>query len=166
MSNIGEQVILRLNTSALNALFPEGSEARVQLQSAVLAEAAGKYVKGQLTEEITGVLKARVDEVAKAINADGIMASLFERKGWNNVLEAREGGELVIAIKAKVQQVFKDHVETRMVEMIDARLVEWQELMEPNIRKMVDYKVQAITRDTLKGMVDKAFEAAGLTPVK
>jgi hypothetical protein len=164
--NIGEQVILRLNTSALNALFPEGTEARVQLQSAVLAEAAGKFVKGQLTEQVTGALKAHVDEATKKIDAEGIMESLFERKGWQKVLEVREGGGLAVAIKAKVEQVFKDHVETRMVELIEERLTKWQDGMEPSIQKMVDYKVQTITRDTLNAKVNEAFAAAGLAPVK
>lgn len=61
---------LRLDTEALAALFPEGSAARVELQSAVIAEFARKHLKPSLVlSEVTSIIsrerQAAVNEVLK-----------------------------------------------------------------------------------------------------
>ena len=61
---------LKLDTNAVESLFPEGSEVRVQLQNAVIAEMTkrlyDKAMKEALNEALSG-LRAVIDEKAKEV---------------------------------------------------------------------------------------------------
>lgn len=70
-----------LNPEAVNALFPEGSEARVELQRSVLSQLAKQYIKQpDLTAEISKHIEAaRKGVVEEALKALGIVKG----HGWN-----------------------------------------------------------------------------------
>ena len=53
---------IQLDTGAMNALFPEGSEARVQLQNAVIAN----FARNNLDKYISQEMKKTVEQVARA----------------------------------------------------------------------------------------------------
>ena len=61
---------LKLDTNAVESLFPEGSEVRVQLQNAVIAEMTkrlyDKAMKEAVNEALSG-LRAVIDEKAKEV---------------------------------------------------------------------------------------------------
>ena len=66
-------IVIKLDTPAMNALFPEGSTARVELQSAVLAEIIKKSLKpawvgDQVTNQIKAAQTAAVNQVLREMN--------------------------------------------------------------------------------------------------
>lgn len=58
--------VIALTPEALNVLFPEGSEARVELQRAALAMAARQFVKHALGDEAKAFLRGVVAEENRA----------------------------------------------------------------------------------------------------
>jgi len=60
--------VIALTPEALNVLFPEGSQARVELQRAALAMAAKQFVKHALGDEAKAFLRQVVQEENNATN--------------------------------------------------------------------------------------------------
>lgn len=100
---------ITLDTNALNALFPEGSQSRVDLRQAVIQnfvdrnfirvgdEVLKKMVKDEIINR-TRELPSVKDEVEKQIKA------LFVQKGWNNsdtAPEFRDSLRKIVEAKAR-----------------------------------------------------------------
>lgn len=128
-------LIIRLDVGAMNALFPEGTTARVELQQAVLANASKRFVKGQLDDGMRTYLKQVVGDCLKDIKYDAIVAELFDQvKGkFNSSLRIKDGGQLEQALKVAAEDFFRDNVNelletkveeirTRYLDTLDARL--------------------------------------------
>lgn len=96
---------VQLDTKAMNALFPEGSEARIQLQNAVIANFANgikdKYIEHEVQKivretvnfigteaQISRLIRERIQEEFKSVNM-----------GWyNTVYKVEERGKIDKAI--------------------------------------------------------------------
>lgn len=97
MSNI----LLRLDSSALNALFPEGSEARIDLQQAVISEFVKKHIKpgalgpGVLREletvradVLSEINRAKEEMAQKVLKDQGVIRDVFGRIELKNEAKA------------------------------------------------------------------------------
>lgn len=79
---------VQLDTNAMNALFPEGSEARVQLQNAVIANFAGKIKDKYLNDEVVKAVRETVDFVGTEQKIASLIRSKLEcefqhvNQGW------------------------------------------------------------------------------------
>ena len=79
---------VQLDTGAMNALFPEGSEARIQLQNAVIANFAYKMQDKYISNEVRKVVNETMDiagterQIGKKIRA--LLDAEFKvvNKGW------------------------------------------------------------------------------------
>ncbi|HBO9199663.1 hypothetical protein [Pseudomonas aeruginosa] len=167
MHNTGERIILRLNASAMNALFPEGTQARVDLQNAVLTEAATKHVKGQLDAETRKYLEALVTTIANKVDAGKMIGEAFARKNhWDSTLSVNPTSPMAAAIAEKVRDEFAKGLEDIIEREVAARLPAAIEGIDARVQQLVDMKVNSITREMMRKKVNEAFAAAGLAPIK
>lgn len=68
MTTNQNQILLRLNSEAIASLFPDGTQARVDLQSAVIAEFARKHIKPMtIGEEAAKQIRAARTSALEAI---------------------------------------------------------------------------------------------------
>lgn len=97
----------QLDTAAMNALFPEGSEARVELQKAVIANFARKMHDKHVDEEVRSIVREVVQErgsdyvVAKAIRAELDKHVKQDRNSWWNPTYS-------IGEESKIRKTIKD----------------------------------------------------------
>ncbi|MNQ65048.1 hypothetical protein D3C85_794930 [compost metagenome] len=128
--------VIRLDASALNTLFPEGTQARLELQNHVLCTVAKQFVRGALTEDVKSYLTQLSKDAAAELDVPSIvhrhftsvkdpnsqwsfMLKVDERMSSALVRAAREAFETEVEDKAEV--LLKERVE-RYVTTLDTRL--------------------------------------------
>lgn len=165
-NNIDSRMVLKLNTQTLNALFPEGTEARVQLQQAVVAEFAKKTARNSLDDAATTYLNALSKQVANKDALEGLVKSLFEREShpWNRgKLRVKEGGDLATAISDAIKEgldsKFRELIKQTVAEQID----DWKSKIGPSVEYAVRTNVEHITKAMIKEKVDAALTGIGLS---
>lgn len=92
-----------LNPEAVNALFPEGSEARVELQRSVLQQLVKQYIKQpDLNAEVTKYLgiarQSAVDEVLKTLG--GVQRTAY---GYSTQLSDAFKKEIGTTVRVEIQ---------------------------------------------------------------
>jgi hypothetical protein len=148
---------LRLDASALAALFPEGTEARVELQRAVIAEFAKQHIKPSM---VTYNVQAIVDAAKKTAVADALrdlklstgfgsnfeLSTQFKRQVHERAAESVNAlvrDQVAVSIKAHTVNV-QAHVDVQM------------KGLKASITKMVD----GVTDEFINKAVKERFEAA------
>ncbi|UYL85020.1 hypothetical protein pEaSNUABM55_00247 [Erwinia phage pEa_SNUABM_55] len=104
-------VELKMDTAALNALFPEGTEARVALQQAVI----NNITKNLLSKHLNQDIKDQVAEAAKALGlqynfqelVQKELGTYLDRRGWASTYPLQESRkeELAKSIRQQVSTV-------------------------------------------------------------
>jgi len=145
---------LKLDTQALTALFPPGTEARVELQSAVIAEFTRKSLRPELLgKDISDRLDAARTEALDAIKSGVASAkhAIFKEIGvaipkssWDNV-------ELTDQQKNAIRQQARAAVAGEVTAAIDARLTfhmkSIQTVLDANLTAMLEKLTESeITR--------------------
>jgi hypothetical protein len=159
MSN--NSLIIRLNPEALNSLFPEGSEARVQLQNSVLTQAAGQFVKGQLTPEVKEFLTAAVAKVAAHIDLEQHIAAAFARKnGWTSDLQVKDGSNMAQAIAERVKQEFESKHSERVDALVKHRASLILDDLDARIERSINAEVIRVADQRINERVRLALATA------
>lgn len=155
------KLVIRLNLEALNALFPEGSDIRVELQNSVLTQAASQYVKGQLTEETKKYLDVAISKVAACIDVEQYIASAFARKqGWNGGLELRDGSAIAEAIAVRVRREFEKKHSDRIDEVVRNRASLILDSLDQRIEKSINAEVVRLADNRINERVRLALATA------
>lgn len=104
-------VELKLDTAAVNALFPEGTQARVDLQQAVI----NNITKNLLSKHIDQDIKDKVVEAAKELGlqynfqelVQKELGTYLDRRGWASTYPIQESrkAELAKSIRQQVSTV-------------------------------------------------------------
>lgn len=161
MSN--NQLLLRLNSQALNDLFPEGSQARVNLQQAVVAEFVSKNIKPKnFGEDIQQQIESATEDVKKTINGAKVSvtnAMLKElgvvKGGW---------GEIVLndEIKQKINDAVKQTIDMQVQSAINAHIADkvskLSGAIEHNVQAAVGRMVNKEIGDAVKARVSNVLE--------
>lgn len=154
---MSEKTIIRLSADALDRLFPEGTEARVQLQQAVLSEVAGRYIKAQMT----GQMKAHIDEMIRRIHGaaelDEMVADSFLRQGYAGNLVPRPNGTVAQAIGEAVRQKVTDEFHEYVAKCVDANLADAVQKANEFAEHVVRRHINDGTADFLKEQVNAAW---------
>lgn len=100
---------IQLDTKALEALFPEGSEARVELQNAVIANFAKKMQERHLGEEVRQEISKAVRDAGVSLDSYSICRDILNKTVTNNgwsVADAKlkDDTSLTNAIRSFAQQ--------------------------------------------------------------
>lgn len=133
-------ITLKLDASALNALFPEGSEARVELSHAVLNQAAQQYVKGGITRAVSEYLDKHLVSAQTQFD-DAIRRQLTTCFNGKTVIGT--GQPLHHVLQASVKQALDSNVAKLIQDVSDKLVAEVAADLENRIRTVVDYKMGA-----------------------
>lgn len=123
-----DKTVLRLNTQAMRALFPEDSEARLDLQRNVMHAVVDKVVVTMMDAEVRKQVQEIVREEMGDIRemARNVIRSEFNLF-WNKTA-LKDGSQIKKAIREEVERRVKSQVEdlvkTTVDEAIDVNLDE------------------------------------------
>ena len=154
--DMSNKVIIRLNIDAMNALFPEGTEARVDLQAAVLREAAGRHVKGQLTDEMRRIIDKRVKEISSEFDVDAEIRKSFTKTGrWADDLTAKPGTPISKAIQSAARMQVEDHIASLISASVKRAVDGLSDKIEDSVSRIAD----RLTRDEISKKVRERLQS-------
>lgn len=147
-------VTLKLDTGAMQALFPEGSEARVELQRAVVANFISQHIKPSL-------IGAQVESMVKAAKEAAVKEALVDlgvTTSWGG------GTQLSDSFKAKLKEQASDSLRanigtaveqatTAVIATLGERIKNSVEMKtDDEIRRALRLRVEMITSGLKQGM--------------
>jgi len=146
---------LRLDATALAALFPEGSEARVELQRAVTDEFIRKHLNSKLVaDEVVGLLnRAKQEAITEATR------KLCDSHGWayNNVLSD--------TFKARIREEAQHFVYDETRKIVKAECERFSNNIEQTIidrmETLIDTTARAHVSTKLKERLNSALDMLG-----
>jgi uncharacterized membrane protein YheB (UPF0754 family) len=161
MTEQAARCVLKLNTPVLNALFPEGSEARVELISAALTEVTNTYVKSALSEHVQDYLKTLATKVKNESDIGGIVAKYFQTSGgWNSVASLKPDTQLTKALTAAIEKAFDAKFYALLEERIEAKVKDYTDKLDSRVEYAVKQRIDRLTTDAIQARVNAAVEAA------
>lgn len=161
MTEQAAKCVLKLNTPVLNALFPEGTEARVQLINAALTEVTNTYVKTALSQHVMDHLRTLTQEVKQATDITAIVKQYFDYSGlWNATTKLKVGTKFTDAIARAVESAFEDRLMSLITERVEARVANYEDTLEYKVDQAVKQRVERLTTDAIQKRVDAAVNAA------
>ncbi len=157
------RLVLKLNTPVLNALFPEGTAARVELQQAVVAEFARTVARQSMNDEAIAYLTQLGKDVASAANLEALVNQHFERSGvWNQPMKIRGHSEIIKTLATAAQTSYEDHLHDLIAEAATKACSAYEEKLEASVKYAVDKRVRSITAEMIQAKVNEAVKAAAL----
>lgn len=153
--------VLKLNMNVLSALFPEGTEARVELQQAVLAEVSRTYVKQALSADVQNYLRTLTQEIKQSTDVKGVVAKYFDTSAaWNSVTKLKPGTDLTKAITTAVENGLSDQFYQALSDKVEAVAKEYEDKLEARVEYAVKQRIDRLTTDAIQKRVDAAVNAA------
>ena len=161
MNEQAARCVLKLNTPVLNTLFPEGTEARVQLQQAVLEEAAKSFVKTSLSNHVSEFLSSLVTKVKNEADIGGVIARYFQTSGgWNSVASLKPDTQLTKALSAAVEKAFDDKFYELLEQRVEAKVADYVNRLESRVDYAVNQRLDRLTNEAIQKRVEVAVNAA------
>lgn len=142
---------LRLDAAALATLFPEGSQARVDLQQAVVAEFAKKHIKPSAAGLQAMVDKARVEAVAEVMKELGLTRGAYS----SNPVKLSDGVKYEIdqaarsAVREHSRERIEDYAKSAAATIAHDAKVLVSRLVDDEIRASIRAKVQEASNAVL-----------------
>lgn len=141
---------LKLDTAALSALFPEGSEARVNLQQACTENFARRHFRG-LGEDVL----RRLDVFRAEALAEIESKYTTQKNGWGpQVLSDSLREKMAAEVEKSVNQCFSDQVNACVAKAID----EFD--LESKIRRLLDSQIENFANRAAQRLVEERFKQA------
>ena len=111
---------LKLDTQALNNLFPEGTQARMDLQAAVIKNVVDSVIGKRVTEEIENMVIKHVNlmmpanhEIEKIVHKE-FADYIQKRYAYSNVFEINSGGI------RQIKELISEHVKKQCADLLDS----------------------------------------------
>lgn len=155
-------ITLKIDTQALRELFPEGSEVRLDLQRAVLAnftrEVTGRALTSELRQEITDISR----EAATSKEARAAVAELVSSPtSWSAVMLTSRAREIVKTqaineARDAIGEYFADEAR----KAIESALGEFEQRINPLIDRNTKAAVAKFERDAVSGRINAGIKAA------
>mgnify|MGYP003559235697 CR=1 FL=1 len=157
-------MVIQLDSSALNALFPEGSEARLNLTTAVVNNFVTRLGVAKLSQ-VDAQVKAELDGHARAFK-NGMQAHVDEiLRKYDLVVDGRNerynsglmrlSGQAQLAIKDAVVGEFQQHV----AGYISERAKEVREHAKERFERMEDDELKAMVTNAIHRYMDNKMGA-------
>ncbi|AFC22358.1 hypothetical protein GAP161_248 [Cronobacter phage vB_CsaM_GAP161] len=111
---------LKLDTQALNNLFPEGTQARMDLQAAVIKNVVDSVIGKRVTEEIENMVIKHVNlmmpanhEIEKIVHKE-FADYIQKRYAYSNVFDINSGGI------RQIKELISEHVKKQCNDLLDS----------------------------------------------
>lgn len=125
---------VQLDTKAMNALFPEGSEARVQLQNAVIANFAQEIKDKHIAHEVQKVVRDTVNFIGTEAQIGRLIRERIQEEfksvnmGWyNTVYKVEERG--------KIDKAISQHADSTAYEIRSKLIEDGKKLVDESLEK-------------------------------
>lgn len=138
---------INLDLQAMLALFPPGSQAEIELKTAVIAETAKRITRTIIDKEIEPIVRSRAQEIAKEIRQQMGMKYIETSWGSSRVELTPSHKE---AIKAEVEQANRDLIRSEL----NSKSSEVTKVVEPIVNEYIRYFV----RTAVKAEIDRQLE--------
>lgn len=161
MNEQAARCVLKLNTPVMNVLFPEGTEARVQLQQAVLEEVAKTYVKTALSSHVHDFLSTLTQKVKNEADIGAIVTKYFQTSGgWNSVASLRPDTQLTKALTTAIENAFDNKFYELLEQRVAEKVAQYERTLDGKVGYAVDKRVEQLTNQAIQKRVDAALNAA------
>ena len=164
---------LKLDTHALLALFPEGSQARLDLQAGIIANVVSSVVGKKVSESIAESIKKEVTDQLGYINVEEMVRTHFKkyaenRWGYRTLIDANPVGmrELTTKIKSTIESECSDIIEeirresqAKAKEQLIANESEFIEKTTANLTSVVRREIIKQVNTEWKTLIDDAIKA-------
>lgn len=161
-------VELKLDTAAVEKLFPEGTELRVNLQQAVVNNIAKRALERQVSHDIDNAIRRHVQQECGMYDLSGLVRTELEKNiqnnGWNKPDTVKD--HAADKIRGQVTRHVENLATTEFNKLIDDILDKATERMKASIdRKIaqalldVDKHVSARLNQNFGAIVDAAIAA-------
>ncbi|QFR55855.1 hypothetical protein JC221_209 [Yersinia phage JC221] len=164
---------LKLDTNALLSLFPEGSQARLDLQAGIIANVVSSVIGKKVSEEIG---KAVNDEVLKQIgylDIDNLVRGHFKqyaenRWGYRSIIDANPAGirELSAKVKSTIEHEcssiiddIRREAQNKAKEELIANESKFIEDTTKNLTTVVRKEIIKQVNTEWKDLIDEAIKA-------
>lgn len=154
-------ISLRLDPKALEALFPEGTQARLDLQQSVLNEVSKRVIKGITQQQLLTLLTPIVEEVKKEI-----VGELFfkDNKFFGSSLTLTTQQKDILKNFFKVQlenhinEFLRDEVQDKLDSINIKRIIsEAQKELEKEVISKFNNNLCKSLEDKLKGILNTSI---------
>lgn len=140
---------LRLDTTALAALFPEGSEARLDLQRAVVNQFITQYIKPTMIRDdvmrmVTAARSEAVAQVTKELGGQNLWNT-----GLSDTFKQRIKDEVTMMASAFTVKTINEAVE----HSVQSRMVGIDRTVDIAVNKLSDVMIRERLAERLKGII-------------
>lgn len=162
---------LRLNPEALAAMFPEGTEARVELQKAVVFEFVKRNLRvASLGPEVERAIRDAMNDsqrISKGVVEQAQAAVLGElglkkAGAWGDTYELQPGARNEVYVKVKA--AFDERVNETITSCIDRRMRKLEAEIETEVQKRLDAIVEVLTVDVVRAKLETALKGLVMIP--
>lgn len=134
-------VELKLDTTAVNALFPEGTEARVALQQAVINNITNGIIGKQIPKDIRDMVDAAAKNMGLDFNFQDMVQkelnSYMKNRGWGSSakeLQPTRKSELKSLVEAEIRNIAHDSFEGIVKNCTEEAKKQFEDGMERKIK--------------------------------
>lgn len=161
-------VELKLDTAAVEKLFPEGTELRVNLQQAVVNNIAKRALERQVSHDIDNAIRRHVQQECGMYDLSGLVRTELEKNiqsnGWNKPDTVEDYA--ADKIRGQVTRHVENIADTEFNKLINEILDKATERMKTSIdRKIaqalldIDKHVSARLNNNFAAIIDAAIAA-------
>ena len=155
-------ISLKLDTNAVLSLFPEGSEARVELQNAIIKNVVDSIVGKKVDEKISSLINDYVTyKFPSTVELQKIIDKKFEdfvtNKGWGSPTTNYTGiKKLADKVKSGVETECETVIEKIIQNAIDKSTKNLRDDEEALIER-VSMRINRISRERIAEQMNKEF---------
>lgn len=138
----------KLDTHAVETLFPEGTEARVKLQQAVIEEFTRRHIKSMINGVVDDPYLTRVVEEAKTkLLSDYFIAD--KESGWNKNYKMMLTPKHKDAIQFDISRMVNDQVQ----EALKAEMANSERWISATLRHNISVEVNRFANTEIKKLL-------------
>lgn len=149
-------ITLKLDASAVHALFPPGSEAHLELSRSIVAEVLRKSFKSDMTVDVQNAISKATNALRSEIEATHtrLINAEFERK-WPG-FSVKEKSELTAAIRQRAGEEYTATIRRITGEEFDRRAND--SALPERIAGLVNTAMSAFESSQIKLRINEAVE--------
>jgi predicted solute-binding protein len=121
---------IQLDTGAMNSLFPEGSQARIDLQNAVVANFAIKMQDKFIKDDVYQVVKAALPNTSQSEIQNKVDEAV--RSQFSNVIGY--WNKAILLKGSKTSDCINEYAETRINELLESYGVDGKNAVEKHVK--------------------------------
>lgn len=150
-------IILKLDTAAVASLFPEGSEARIDLQKAVIANIVDRISQTQALK-VSGEFGETIRQAASQSARETIKEYLERPDSWYQRPDLSDA-QLAGSVKTRIKALIGNEIEGHLREMVGQNATETTRRLIETIGGKIEQEVERKASSLLDAHIQNAVSA-------